>query len=419
MMMTGFRALIGLSLLLFANSAASDVWSSLYRDKLKEANNGNGEAQFDVGTMYQNGRGVRTDREKAIEWYKKAAAQGEPKAVSRLQLMKSNSERFEKTAAQAENGDQESLYDLGNMYMKGVGTNTDYAKAIDSYTKSAGLGHVKSAYKLGLIFHEGSGVKTDNRQAFRWFKQAAQGGYPAAQYYLGKLYAAGQGVKRDRTEALVWFGKAVDGGFDQARGEMINISENIDAVAITTPEPAPEAARTKAPPVQKKSAGKKVARRKSARKPAKVYSLEDVALAAWNRDGEPVTFLPSTINTCRSEGSKLVCFSDDQVRNAGANVVKYKTKTIIKDFSADGSFTVTYRNLVTNSTQLATEKAAADSDEIGSVDTSLNSAHKVKIGWSTPHTLQCKIKDSGTVSCLKNNTHAMILTSPTTLASGN
>ena len=67
-MMTGFRALIGLSLLLFANSAASVVWSSLYRDKLTEANNGNGEAQFDVGTMYQNGRGVRTDRAKALEW---------------------------------------------------------------------------------------------------------------------------------------------------------------------------------------------------------------------------------------------------------------------------------------------------------------------------------------------------------------
>jgi TPR repeat protein len=40
------------------------------------AEEGNAEAQDDVGFMYEAGRGVEKDRAQAVEWYRKSAAQG-------------------------------------------------------------------------------------------------------------------------------------------------------------------------------------------------------------------------------------------------------------------------------------------------------------------------------------------------------
>ena len=44
------------------------------------AEQGNAEAQFNLGVMYDNGQGVKQDYFKAVEWYQKAAEQGHPLA---------------------------------------------------------------------------------------------------------------------------------------------------------------------------------------------------------------------------------------------------------------------------------------------------------------------------------------------------
>lgn len=53
----------------------------------KAADQGFDEAQAAVGGMYEKGLGVPQDNEKAIEWYKKAAAQGEPSAQTALKRL--------------------------------------------------------------------------------------------------------------------------------------------------------------------------------------------------------------------------------------------------------------------------------------------------------------------------------------------
>lgn len=400
------RLIVGLALSLLTASAMGDIWTALFKDKMQEAKNGISEAQFDVGTMYQNGRGVQADRNKAIEWFRKAAAQGDAKAVSRLKLMKANATRFRKTATEAGTGDKDSLYDLGNMYMEGVGTNIDYGKAITAFEQSASQGHIKSAYKLGLIYDEGSGVKRNSKLAFKWFRQAAEADYPAAQYYLGKMYAEGTGVGQNRGEALIWLGKAVDRGFDQARAELIDVSESLKTENVVKAAPA---AKNKSP--AKKSAAPKKSK-------AKRFSIEDVVLAGWNRDGNPVAWMPSEITTCRTEGNKVICFSDDQIRNAGDNIIKFKTKAIISNFYRNGSFKVTYRNLVISTSQAAAARTDEDNEEPGSLYEDASATYKVKTGWSNPHTLRCKMKNSGLVSCKKNKAHAIVLTSPTTMVAG-
>lgn len=424
------RIVLALCLLLVStlSPAENDIWSSLFKEKLNEANNGNSEAQYDVGTMYQNGRGVGADRVKATEWYRKAAAQNNTQAASRLKLMEENAARFEKTRLQAEKGDRESLYDLGSMYMMGVGADIDYNSAIKAFEQSANLGNDKAAYKLGLVYYEGTGVRSNPTAAFKWFSIAANNNFPAAQYYLGKMYGEGKGTRRDSTLALEWLSKAVDSGFDQARGEMINVTENInmEQAAARAAVPRQESPATVAVP-QSTSSVAGLTRSKETAKPAAAmttekrrsktraveqqYRIEDLMHGAWSRDDSPVSYLPSAINTCRTEAGRIICFSDKESRRSGNNIVRFKTKAIIENFTGDGSFSITYRNLVIDATPTTgTDIAVAD----GGSEVS----YQVKTGWGSPHTLECNFKNTETLSCLKNNTHALLLTSPRTLAAG-
>ena len=59
-----------------------------YFDEIKEAaNNGNSEAQYQLGIMYVNGQGVEKSLEKAIECYKKATEQNNANALFALGRM--------------------------------------------------------------------------------------------------------------------------------------------------------------------------------------------------------------------------------------------------------------------------------------------------------------------------------------------
>jgi TPR repeat protein len=401
----------GMILLITSSTAmgGNDVWQTLFNEKLQEARQGNSNAQFDVASMYQNGRGVSPNRSEAIEWYKKAAAQDNEKAVSRLQLLQANEERFSKELASAESGDKESQYKLGNMYTEGIGTNIDLARAAEAFEQSASQGYAKAEYKLGLIYYEGTGVKASRKTAFKWFKQAADKGYAAAQYYLGKMYASGNGVKRDYATSLEWYTKAVDGGFNQARSEMIDVSEKMKAPKITVAAPA------------RKSEPRKTANiTRTSKSPAanKTFGIEDLMVAAWSRDGEPVAYLPSAINNCRTENDKIACYSDDQTRETADSLIRFKTKSIMRNFSGDGSFDVTYRNLVINTTQVTAADSTEVAHEIGSEVTDTD-AYTIKTGWGKEHTLECRMIEESKVSCLKNKTYSFLLVSPQTVASGN
>jgi len=403
-----------------ASLAQGDVWQTLFKEKLQEANQGSSNAQFDVGSMYQNGRGTASDRDRAIEWYQKAAAQNNTKASGRLKLMQANAERFKKESISASNGNKESQYKLGNMYTKGVGTNIDLAMAARSFEQSASQGYTKAEYKLGCMFYEGTGVKASSKTAYKWLSQAADKDYAPAQYYMGKMFAAGKGVKRDYAKALEWYSKALDGGFNQARSEMTAVTERMQAparVVVAAPKVVEKkTVAKKAAPKKKvvakksKPAGKKVTTAKT----SKVYGIEDLMVAAWSREGKPVAYLPSSINNCRTEKGKISCYSEDQTRAVAGGTVRFKTKSIMRSFSSDGSFQVSYRNLVIDSGDTKTETEADDA-EIGS-DHATADAYVVKTGWGKAHELECQMLEVSKVSCLKNKTHSFILVSPTTVA---
>ena len=69
------------------------VWAddaSVFRETLLLAKQGVAEAQFNLGTMYDSGQGVRQNYAEAVRWHRKAAEQGNAKAQYNLGLMYAN-----------------------------------------------------------------------------------------------------------------------------------------------------------------------------------------------------------------------------------------------------------------------------------------------------------------------------------------
>jgi hypothetical protein len=56
----------------------------------KSAEQGNADAQFNLGLSYDNGLGVTKDEAEAVKWYRKAAEQGNANAQSNLGFMYAN-----------------------------------------------------------------------------------------------------------------------------------------------------------------------------------------------------------------------------------------------------------------------------------------------------------------------------------------
>jgi hypothetical protein len=173
------------------------------------------------------------------------------------------------------------------------------------------------------------------------------------------------------------------------------------AAAETVPKPpAVDVAISEKPPTAEKTLG-----------------IEDLMVAAWSRDGKPVAYLPSVINNCRTENGKISCYSDKQTRNTAVSTVKFKTKSIMRNFSNNGSFEVIYRNLIIDATMKTGAVNPDYSDEIGDDDIDAV-AYTVKTGWGKEHLLECRMIEDSKVSCLKNKTYTFILESPQRVAAG-
>ncbi len=82
--------------------------------------------------------------------------------------------------AVAEQGAPDAQYNLGFMYEDGKGVVQDYKEAIKWYRTAAEQGHAKAQFKLGVMYGYGRGVIQDYVQAHTWFNIGAANGYEEA-----------------------------------------------------------------------------------------------------------------------------------------------------------------------------------------------------------------------------------------------
>jgi TPR repeat protein len=111
----------------------------------------------------------------------------------------------------AEKGMAAAQYRIGVMYAEGKGVPADDAQAALWFERAAKQGDAAAQYDLGASYVEGAGVRKDATVAAEWFRRAAEQGYPMAQLNLGLMYAGGNGVAQDNVEAMKWIDLAVFG----------------------------------------------------------------------------------------------------------------------------------------------------------------------------------------------------------------
>ncbi|MCW6529287.1 SPOR domain-containing protein [Sphingomonas sp. MMSM20] len=140
--------------------AGVDAWSRGDYDKAVAewrgpAIAGDADAQFNMGQAYKLGRGVATDQAQAIEWFRKAAAQGHAQAEDNYALMLFQEGRkadavpwLEKSVARDE---KRTELVLGTMLFNGDAVKKDWVRAYALVSRSSRQGLTQASQTLAQM----------------------------------------------------------------------------------------------------------------------------------------------------------------------------------------------------------------------------------------------------------------------------
>ena len=87
----------------------------------------------------------------------------------------------------AQAGDADAMYRLGQIYATGSAAQKDYKEALRWYQKSAAKGNADAMYRLGEAYERGNGVREDIQQAVHWYDEATLRGNKSAKAALDRL----------------------------------------------------------------------------------------------------------------------------------------------------------------------------------------------------------------------------------------
>jgi TPR repeat protein len=105
----------------------------------------------------------------------------------------------------AEQGQAVAQYQLGLLYANGKGVTKDDAKARQWYEKAAIQGHTEAQVNLGVLLMYARGGQQDYKMAVYYLRLAANQGNDLAQRRLGQMYERGEGVQQDFVKAYMWY----------------------------------------------------------------------------------------------------------------------------------------------------------------------------------------------------------------------
>jgi TPR repeat protein len=100
--------------------------------------------------------------------------------------------------ARAEQGDAEAQLQMGMRYAEGDGVIQNDKEAARWFALAAKQGLAEAQYRYGLVLLQGRGVVQDYKSGFSWIENPAQRGHAKAQYRLGELYRYGTAIDKSR-----------------------------------------------------------------------------------------------------------------------------------------------------------------------------------------------------------------------------
>ena len=193
---------------------------------------GNGDAEFLLGYLYEHGQGLPRDYAQAAENYRAAAFQGHSSAENNLASLhqhgqgvpKNMSKAFEWYLASAQHGNPVGQCNLATLYYLGAGTRRDYKEAARWFRAAAVSGSAEAQNSLGVSYYKGLGVPLDYTEAARWLRLAALNGLPGAETNLAYMYEQGRGLPLDYVAAYTWYSRALAAGDASGAGRRNELS---------------------------------------------------------------------------------------------------------------------------------------------------------------------------------------------------
>ncbi len=162
---------------------------------LQKAQNGDVDTQYRLGNMFIEGKFGTTDYEQGTFWLLKAAAQGLP----------------------------EAQFAIAKLYESGNGLNKDDSLALKWLLLSVKGNYIPAQELLGEFYFQGKADAKDLTEARQWFTQSATQGNPLSQYYLGKIYLYGIGLNRNPYLGERYFMQAAEQGHAKAQLEIAKL----------------------------------------------------------------------------------------------------------------------------------------------------------------------------------------------------
>lgn len=149
---------------------------------------GDAEASYIAGGMYYTAKGAPRNLAKAFAYLDYAAEQGESSPASQRAL--------------------------AEFYLLGSVAPQNFGKAVDWYERAAAEGDTAAQIELGFLYFVGRGVEQDFGRAYELFRQAAYRNSGIGQYNLGIIWYTGNGVEQsDLIKAYAWFSIAASNRF--------------------------------------------------------------------------------------------------------------------------------------------------------------------------------------------------------------
>ncbi|KAG5853183.1 hypothetical protein ANANG_G00070350 [Anguilla anguilla] len=161
-------------------NAKSGDYQAAFSCFLASAQHGYSKAQFNVGVCYEKGRGVRTDKDKAAQFYHQAATGGHSQAMYR--------------------------YAKYLLTSRGQQSAEDTHTAIGLLEGAAASGVREAQAYLGVLYSQES--LRDEQKAVAYLRMAAENRDSLSQLYLGQCYKdqlyLGQAVGPSSASGLLW-----------------------------------------------------------------------------------------------------------------------------------------------------------------------------------------------------------------------
>ncbi len=158
----------------FINDTVDDDYQNAIVNYQLAANQGDITAQYNLGLMYEFGKGCPVDYKAAEMYYLRASKANHNQAMAQL----------------------------GALDMDDSSNFSNPKRSLRWYQKAAQLHNADALYQLGLLSETGALFKINLKQASQYYQEAAKQGHMKAMFALARLYQYGLAGEKNLDEAF-------------------------------------------------------------------------------------------------------------------------------------------------------------------------------------------------------------------------